>query len=269
MAKLNTNSNVYTIVYASVLVIIVAFLLAFVASALKPTQDANVALDKKKQILASLNLRELANPEETFSTVITEGDEQSDILKAVVDGQEKLVIKLKGTGLWGGIGGYISVNKDGKTVFGSYFNHESETAGLGARIAEQWFQDEFKGKVIYDAEGNAILGVYKKGKAPASLSEESYVDAVTGATLTSNGVNDMIQKCFTDNKPIIEAFSGDASDCQPAKECCKKDCSECCKEDCGECCKKDCGECCKEDCGECCKEDCGECCDTIPCTNNK
>ena len=58
MAKLNTNSNAYTITYASVMVIIVAFLLAFVASALKPTQDKNVALDTKKQVLASLNIRE-------------------------------------------------------------------------------------------------------------------------------------------------------------------------------------------------------------------
>ena len=206
MAKLNTNSNAYTIIYASVLVIIVAFLLAFVASALKPTQDANVALDKKKQILASLNLRELADVEGTYAEVIKE-EMPDGTMKAVVDGEEKLVVPMKGAGLWGGLWGYISVNKDGKTVFGSYYNHESETAGLGARIAEQWFQDEFKGKTIYDAEGNAILGVYKKGKAPASLSADSYVDAVTGATLTSNGVNDMIQKCFTANKAAIDAFA--------------------------------------------------------------
>jgi len=211
MAKLNTNSNTYTIIYASVLVIIVAFLLAFVASALKPTQDANVALDKKKQILASLNLRELADVETTYAEVIKE-ELPDGSMKAVVDGQEKLILPMKGAGLWGGLWGYISVNKDGNTVFGSFYNHESETAGLGARIAEQWFQDEFKGKVIYDAQGNAILGVYKKDKAPAGLSADSYVDGVTGATLTSNGVNDMIHKCFTDNKAAIDSFKG--STCQ-------------------------------------------------------
>ncbi len=206
MAKLNTNSNAYTIIYASVLVIIVAFLLAFVASALKPTQDANVALDKKKQILASLNLRELADVEGTYAEVIKE-ELPDGTMKAVVAGEEKLVVPMKGAGLWGGLWGYISVNKDGNTVFGSYYNHESETAGLGARIAEQWFQDSFQGKVIYDEAGKAILGVYKKGKAPAGLSADSYVDAVTGATLTSNGVNDMIQKCFTANKAAIDAFA--------------------------------------------------------------
>ena len=262
MAKLNTNGNAYTIIYAAVMVVIVAFLLAFVASALKPTQDANVALDTKKQILASLNIRDIDNAEAEakYAEVITSGELKSPTLTANVDGEEKLIVAMKGAGLWGGLWGWVSINKDGQTVYGSFFNHESETAGLGARITEQWFQDEFKGKVIFDAEGNVVLGVYKKGKAPATLSADSYVDAVTGATLTSNGVSDMIQKCITDNKSVIQAFSGNASNCQPAKECCKEACGECCKEACGDCCKEACGECCKEACGDCCKEGCGECC---------
>ena len=219
MAKLNTNGNAYTIIYAAVMVVIVAFLLAFVASALKPTQDANVALDTKKQILASLNIRDIDNAEAEakYAEVITSGELKSPTLTANVDGEEKLIVAMKGAGLWGGLWGWVSINKDGQTVYGSFFNHESETAGLGARITEQWFQDSFKGKVIFDAEGNDVLGVYKKGTAPATLSADSYVDAVTGATLTSNGVSDMIQKCITDNKSVIQAFSGNASNCQPAK----------------------------------------------------
>ena len=63
MAKLNTNSNTYIIAYSCIMVVIVAFLLAFVSSTLKPTQDINVALDKKKQILAALNIRNLSNEE--------------------------------------------------------------------------------------------------------------------------------------------------------------------------------------------------------------
>ena len=58
---LNTNSNFYTIIYSAFVVIVVAFLLAFVFQALKPAQDANVALDKKKQILYSLNIRNLSD----------------------------------------------------------------------------------------------------------------------------------------------------------------------------------------------------------------
>ena len=199
MAKLNTNSNVYTILYACVLVIVVAFL---------PTaQDANVKLDTKKQILSALNIRDLDNAaaEAKYNEVITEGELNSPVLKANVDGEEKLIVAVKGAGLWGPIWGWISINKDGETVYGTFFNHESETAGLGARIKEQWFQDGFMGKKIYQ-DGNVALGVYKQGKAPASLSTDYYVDAVTGATLTSNGVNDMIQKCLTDNQGAIEAF---------------------------------------------------------------
>lgn len=69
---MKTNSNSYTIIYSAVIVIIVAFLLAFVFKALKPMQDANEALDKKKQILYSLNIRNLNNAEteETYAKVV-------------------------------------------------------------------------------------------------------------------------------------------------------------------------------------------------------
>ncbi|NLV53165.1 MAG: FMN-binding protein [Bacteroidales bacterium] len=207
MAKLNTNSNIYTIIYASVMVILVAGLLAVVSSVLKPTQDANVALDQKTQILASLNIRDLSNAEAEakYNEVITEGELNSPTLKANVDGEEKLIVAVKGAGLWGPLWGWVSINKDGETIYGTFFNHESETAGLGARIKEQWFQDEFKNKKIYQ-DGKVALGVYKQGKAPSTLSADYYVDAVTGATLTSNGVNDMIQKCLTENQSAIEAL---------------------------------------------------------------
>lgn len=206
MAKLNTNSNAYTITYACVMVIIVAFLLAFVASALKPTQDKNVALDTKKQVLASLNIRECADVESEYAKVLGNQDQNEEVLNATVNGEKKLVIKVKGAGLWGPIWGWISINKDGETVYGTYFNHESETAGLGARITEQWFQEDFKGKKIFN-DGNVSLGVYKSGKAPACLSTDDYVvDAITGATLTSNGVNDMIQQGLSSKKDVIEIF---------------------------------------------------------------
>lgn len=205
MAKLNTNSNAYTIIYASVMVIIVAFLLAFVASSLKETQDKNVALDTKKQVLASLNIRDCEDIEGKYAEVLGSQDQNAEILNAKVEGQDKLVIKVKGAGLWGPIWGWISVNKDGETVYGTFFNHEGETAGLGARITEQWFQDSFKGKKIFN-NGNVALGVFKAGKAPNDVTPDNYVDAVTGATLTSNGVNDMIKQCLAEKKDNIESF---------------------------------------------------------------
>lgn len=191
--KLNTNSNSYIIAYSTVLVIIVAFLLAFVFQALKPMQDANVALDLKKQILYSLNIRNLsdAEAEAKYAEVVKEESEKDGLkyYNVEVDGQQKYVFPLKGMGLWGGISGFISVNDDLNTIYGAYFNHESETAGLGAEIKDsQTWQEKFQNKKIADEQGNIAIAVVKKVENPASE-----VDCITGATLTSNGVSDMLR----------------------------------------------------------------------------
>ena len=194
MAKLNTNSNAYIIIYSAVLVVIVAFLLAFVYQALKPMQDANVALDVKKQILYSLNIRDLdgAEAEAKYAEVVKEEKENEDngqkVYECQIDGKNIVVVSLKGMGLWGGISGYLAVDPEGK-VYGAYFNHESETAGLGAEIKDsQEWQEKFIGKKIWDEQGNVVLSVVKKVDNP-----ESQVDCVTGATLTSNGVDAMLK----------------------------------------------------------------------------
>ncbi len=223
---MNTNKNSYTLIYASIMVVVVAFLLAFVSSALKPTQDQNVALDKKKQILAALNIRNLAkeNIEAKYNevveadmivkadgTVIKEGKEKEKdgfkvenkelsadnlpVYVCKVNGETKYVVPMTGRGLWGGLWGYIAVNADLRTVFGAYISHESETAGLGALIAEEKFQDQFKGKQIFAPNDSqqVALTVVKKGKVEAD--KETYqVDGITGATLTSVGVADMVNK---------------------------------------------------------------------------
>ena len=195
MSKLNTNSNAYIIIYSTILVVIVAFLLAFVFQALKPMQDANVALDVKKQILNSLNLRGLdgQEAEAKYAEVVKEEKEINGlkVFACQVGDQEVVVVSLKGMGLWGGISGYLAVDKDDK-VYGAYFNHESETAGLGAEIKDsQEWQEKFIGKKIYDENGNVVLSVVKKVENP-----DTQVDCVTGATLTSNGVDAMIKDCL-------------------------------------------------------------------------
>ena len=194
--KLNTNSNAYIIIYSAILVVIVAFLLAFVYQALKPMQDANVALDVKKQILYSLNIRGLdgQEAEAKYAEVVKEENELNGqkIYECQIDGQEIRVAFLKGMGLWGGISGYIAIDKAGK-VYGAYFNHESETAGLGAEIKDsQEWQEKFIGKKIHkDGVDGIALSVVKK-----VTDSETQVDAVTGATLTSNGVSEMLQNCL-------------------------------------------------------------------------
>ena len=193
---MKTNTNSYTIIYSIVIVVIVAFLLAFVYQVLKPTQDANVALDTQKQILNALNLRNLDN--ETAAAKYQEvvkaekEIEGQKYYECNIDGQKKTVYTVKGMGLWGGINGFIAVDADNNTIYGVYFNHEGETAGLGAEIKDniKW-QEKFKGKKIHkDGEAGIALGV----KKDVSATDPNNVDAVTGATLTSNGVDQMLKE---------------------------------------------------------------------------
>ena len=191
---MKTNSNSYTIIYSVFIVVVVAFLLAFVYQVLKPAQDANVALDQKKQILCSLNIRDLDNAaaEADYNKMLVAEKKVNNgtIYTFNVNGQTKYVFSVKGMGLWGGINGYIAVNADKSTVFGAYFNHESETAGLGAEIKDsrKW-QEQFQGKKLFSDEvrKSIALSVKKKVTDP-----NTQVDAVTGATLTSDGVAEMM-----------------------------------------------------------------------------
>lgn len=216
---IDTNSNVYTIVYAAVMVVIVAFLLAFVSSALKPTQDANVLRDTKNQILISLNIDNLKGEavDAKYDEVITDTLQTSagaQYFKANTDGAVKYVFPLKGRGLWGGLWGYISLDEDMLHAYGAYFGHESETAGLGARINERWFQKQFAGRPVLNQEGNIALTVVKAGAAVS----ETEIDGVTGATLTSKGVAAMVTEGLEVYGEIIKAMpcAGMAIQSEPA-----------------------------------------------------
>lgn len=200
MSKLNTNSNTYIIIYSTVLVVIVAFVLAFVFKALKPMQDANVELDVKKQILYSLNIRNLdgAEAEARYNEVVKDEKEDNGQIfyQCEVDGEPILVVSMKGMGLWGGISGYIALHGQPTTVYGVYFNHESETAGLGAEIKDsKAWQEKFIGKRVFaDEKGyDVALSIVKKVE-----DSSCQVDVVTGATLTSDGVDAMLKKDLLD-----------------------------------------------------------------------
>ena len=211
MSKLNTNSNAYIIIYSSILVIVVAFLLAFIFKALKPMQDANVALDQKKQILYSLNIRGLDGheAEAKYAEVVKEEKTENGqtVYLCNVNGEDVCVFAMKGMGLWGGISGFVAIHdQDGPTVYGAYFNHESETAGLGAEIKDsQAWQEKFIGKKVFkDGNDDVALSVVKKVEDP-----QTQVDCVTGATLTSNGVNDMIHEGL---KPLVQEMQKAAAE---------------------------------------------------------
>ena len=215
---MNTNSNTYTIVYASVMVVIVAFLLAFVNSSLKDTQNKNVELDTKKQILSALNIKDVKDAEATYAQVVkadlivaedgttsvndgafvtayekeAKENGKNHVFECEVEGQKKYVVPVYGAGLWGAIWGYVALNDDKDTVYGVYFSHASETPGLGAEIASDHFQGQFPGKKVFDGE-EISLGVEKNGKVQKP---EHQVDGISGGTITSKGVDAMLKGCL-------------------------------------------------------------------------
>lgn len=198
---MKTESNAYTIIYATVLVVIVAVALAVVSQVLSPRQQANALLDKQKQILVALNqnLDEVSDPAALYMELCqdTIACGETEVYVFRVANATKYVLRLHGQGLWGGIGGYIALDEDKNTVFGINFNHEGETPGLGAEIVTAKFRDQFKGKHIKDASG-AIrsIAVLKQGKSAEEGQEQ--VDAYAGATITSTGVNDMLAANLTE-----------------------------------------------------------------------
>ena len=216
---MNTNSNSYTIIYASVMVIIVAFLLAFVSSSLRETQNKNVELDTKKQILAALTIKDVKDAEVEYNKYV-KGDmlmnvdgtltentgafatayekeakenNRLHVFVAEVDGEKKYVFPVYGAGLWGAIWGYVALNSDKDTVYGVYFSHASETPGLGAEITTVKFQDQFLGKHVLE-NGIVALGVEKHGKV---AKPDYQVDGISGGTITSKGVDAMIKDCLS------------------------------------------------------------------------
>lgn len=222
---MKTNSNSYTIIYAAVMVIIVAFMLAFVSSSLRDRQDRNVEFDTKKQILSALNVRNVEDVENTYKKYVKQDmlmqadgtltenqdgfstayekevktNKRFHVFVAEKDGDTKYVFPVYGTGLWGAIWGYVALNSDKNTVYGVYFSHASETPGLGAEIATEHFQTLFSGKKAVD-NGQIVLGVVKNGKVE---NPECQVDGISGGTITSDGVNLMLKNCLSNYKNFL------------------------------------------------------------------
>lgn len=215
---MNTNSNTYTIIYAAVMVVIVAFLLSFVSSSLRDKQNKNIELDTKKQILSALNVKDVDDVDAVYAKYVkadmlmasdgslsenkgnfaTSYEKEAKengrlhVFVAEMDGNKKYIFPVYGVGLWGSIWGYVALDADKNTVFGVYFSHASETPGLGAEIATEHFQNQFQGKKTLDGSTIA-LGVVKNGKVE---SPDYQVDGISGGTITSEGVNKMLKNCL-------------------------------------------------------------------------
>ena len=229
---MNRNGNTYTFIYASVMVIIVAAILSFTAITLKPYQKRNIEIEKKQNILTSINIATTADvAEKIYGEKITNSyviNSKGEVVKGdafTVDLKKehakpldkrvmpvfeanlgeagtKYVIPLRGAGLWGPIWGYIALNDDMNTVYGATFDHAGETPGLGAKIATAEFQAPFKGKTLFDANGDFVSLVV--AKAGEKADEIHKVDAISGGTITSKGLQKML---FDDLSGYVEFFN--------------------------------------------------------------
>ena len=220
---MDRNSNVYTFIYASVMVIFVAAVLSFTAISLKPSQQKNIAIEKKQNILASVSIvadalhAEQIYKEKVVNSYIVnskgekiEGDafevnmkkehtkpvdeRELPVFECQIDESTKYILPVYGAGLWGPIWGYVALDDDMNTIFGATFDHQGETPGLGAEIATKNFQAQFKGKKIFDDNGTFTSIIVAKSNETAPASHK--VDAISGGTITSKGLQKMLLTDF-------------------------------------------------------------------------
>tara|TARA_R110002072_G_scaffold20688_3_gene74836 strand:- start:6526 stop:7260 length:735 start_codon:yes stop_codon:yes gene_type:complete len=238
---INKDSNSYTIGFAVILVVVVGAILAMLSTGLKPMQKQNEVVKKKLDILSAM-LTEMEMKNISRKNASDEFDKYVDLDKAVVldmngelkegtpafevdirkerrdknlaeedknyplficekEGKTMFVIPIVGNGLWGPIWGNISVGEDMKTILGASFGHKGETPGLGAEITQAFFVNRWLGEVISDENGEPTKFEIVKNN---SGSEPKKVDGITGGTITSVGVQEMVNRCL---KPYISYFN--------------------------------------------------------------
>ena len=241
---MNTNSNTYTVIYTTLVCVLVAAILAFVSQYLKPKQEANEKAETISQILTAAGFDEKAhwqeignaatidfykeNLEQAYTvnakgeTLTTLDKDKADILSVsglkvqnrnIKGGKDfevpvyafsngVTVIPVYGAGLWGPVWGYLSFDASLENIEGAYFDHESETPGLGGKIKDDpAFRAQFKGKTVDFSDAKPFQIV--KGGAPAG--KRNAIDAITGATMTSKGVDEAINNWLGAFKGYLES----------------------------------------------------------------
>jgi Na+-transporting NADH:ubiquinone oxidoreductase subunit C len=217
-------SNRYIFIFSAVMVIAVATLLSLAATLLQPRQQKNLEIEKKKSMLESigipsthetteslydkyikesfvLNSRgEVVQGIDAFNVVLNieqkKPPEQQylPVFNAIPeDGEKVTILPVEGKGLWGPIYGYVSLKSDMNTIYGVTFDHKGETPGLGAEINTTGFESMFIGKTLYDADKFVSIGVLKGG---AKKDDPHNVDAISGGTITSKGLEKMLKDCI-------------------------------------------------------------------------
>tara|TARA_B100001142_G_scaffold330275_1_gene397573 strand:- start:54304 stop:55068 length:765 start_codon:yes stop_codon:yes gene_type:complete len=226
---MDVNKNSYTFVFAAIMVILVAALLSVAYIQLKPFQDTNIELEKKQNILSSVGITvDRESSEDAYSKYIiselvlnNKGEEVDGVAFDIelkkelkkdpelqslplfiseVDNVKRYIIPLRGKGLWGPIWGFISLEEDLNKVYGAVFDHKAETPGLGAEINTPIFQDPFSGKTIFEGEELTPIKVIKGGPKEGDMHA---VDGISGGTITSDGVSDMLHERLNMYLPFL------------------------------------------------------------------
>ncbi len=234
---MDRNSNAYTFLFAVILVAVVASALAFAATNLQPAQAKNVKEEKMQNILATVGIETTRDSAQIlFDKYIVEqvalddqGKERTDVnafdvdlkkeLKmdvteqayplyvADVEGSKFYIIPLRGKGLWDAIWGYVALKDDVNTIKGAVFDHKGETPGLGAEITQGWFRKKFDDEKIMDESGNFIGVSVAKGYQGGDNKDDNAVDAIAGATITGDGVTDMISERLQKYLPYFKEMT--------------------------------------------------------------
>jgi len=229
-----TNTNSYTFIFAIILVIVVGSVLAFAATTLQPLREKNVREEKMQNILSTVGIETTRDESKVLYTQyvkeayalnengeIIEGADAFQInlakeLKkpaneqlfpiyiAEIEGQKYYIVPLRGKGLWDAIWGYIALKDDVNTIKGAVFDHKGETPGLGAEITQDWFRERFTNEKIFDSSGNLIGVSVVKGRPDPTDKSDNKVDAISGATITGDGVSDMISERLQHYLPFFK-----------------------------------------------------------------
>ena len=222
----------------------IASILAYTSQTLKPMQDENVKNEKMQNILSTVGInvsREEA--EKSYKKYIVEElalkidgsineninpfsdlnlakelkkdyeDQHFPLYVAEINSEKYYIIELRGTGLWDAIWGYISLKSDFNTVNGVSFDHKGETAGLGAEITKDWFKESFKDEKIFNSNGELVgITVLKGNNDPNNIDKDDHeVDAISGSTITGDGVTDMIYERVNNYLPYLSLINDKVS----------------------------------------------------------
>lgn len=233
---MNKESNTYTLIFALAVCVVCSVALATVSLALKDRQEANVILDIQQNILkvmgieaalgSKMTAQEVANlyrNEITELVIDRDGNVVPDKAPQETGGEEgyyplyvyrhngkveTYCFPVQGKGLWSTLYGYFSLEADAVTVKGITFYRQGETPGLGAQVGEDWFQDNFKGKKIWDVREEKLTPiVVLKGRVADKIPldrQPYYVDGISGATMTCQGVTAMLKQWLEVYEPFFK-----------------------------------------------------------------